>query len=736
MRRSLAKDMQGPILVDFFYSARGGQTETGHANMLRSILYQILKGERSLYPAYQRHFRRSRSHRALQWTFQDLKRCLLDLQLAEKWKSQLIKKTFILVVDGLDESEDDTDSGVSRRDALQIFPRLCQPNGNHTFKVIALSRNEGLIQSYIQTSWSLDMKEMNKGDIEKIANAGIETLWQNIRSADLSFFYPKSPPVGDEKDTKLNRLELIRKHLINHADGVILWVVLVLRKLGQRLKDPSCTPAEISEALAEIPENLDQIYQDMFDRLRNIRFRNVKKAGHLFTWLLHSESPLKVCEIRDVMAMFSWRKVGAPTSEHDTLDEHRPFQQKGDWQRTKELLDNLCGGFVEIIPPQRWSSDIIPFEYPVNPGDSVQLIHQTAREFLLHPKSELNTTGTLGTLDDVCLDCVCYTELIFSKPLPHAPAHEVLNSMVNRLQDSPLLGYIFHTFPIILRIQMQGKSSHSETLSQRIAKFADSAEQNRWSSVTWWLLRPWIERLFPSGSYRMEDPTRQDLRLILDAETVKCALIRHIIRIGFLEDNMTLATTARLGADTTIIQDMRSIDSSLVPAMDLAPPSPGPPASTLYNNGAPSILPISEGLVDREQHPCRIPWGLYHRRAGLINKSLLLHAIFVAMRMKYSIALDILSAACADEEGTPDHWMDSMLQYWVNDNPTMSEPRAPKTCIWCLPFQSMAESCYYFRSQRRYIEDWCNDIVRDRTSAVPPDEEMGSEASIEQGWDI
>lgn len=715
--------------------------------MLRAVLYQMLEKKRSLYPAYQRHFRRSRSRHALNWTFQDLESCLLGLQFENEWKDKGIKTTFILVVDGLDESEDDKNPGVqgaSRKQALKIFPRLCESNGNHAFKVIALSRNEGSIKTCIDANWFLDMKEVNGRDIEKIADAGVRTLWQKICSADSPGSNPDTQPVSYEENEEFYGLEFIRKHLIKHADGVILWVVLVLRELEGRFDTPGVNRIEIEEALEKIPTRLGELYQDMFDRLRRIPSRDEEKAGHLFTWLLYSNSTLKVCEIRDVMAMFSWGKVVEPTLKHCTFDNHRPRQLAGDWRPIKRLLDHLCGGFVEIIPQQRRLSDISPYEYPVNPGDSVQLIHQTARDFLIHPKSELKTSGTLRTLDDICLDCMSYTELVFKKPLPDAPAHEVLNGLVDRLQENPLLGYILHTFPTIMDIQTQAKSSQSRTLWQRIAEFADSAEQDRWSSVTWWFLRPWIERLFSNGHYTVEDNTQSNLRLVLDPEIVKSALIRHIIRVGFRYDNVTAATeirgsprlTIKESSDSTIIRDLRSIDSSLIPARDVradrTPFRAGPPTNTSHSDTTPTILPRIESFDDRKGHLCRMYWGLYDRRAGIFNRYLLLHAIFVAKRREYSIASNILAVASADKSGAPDKTMNYMLRSWVEDNPSGAESHVPKPCINAVPFQSMAESCYYLRNNSGYVEDWCNGIEIDGTPAVPPDEETVSEASITQ----
>ncbi|TDZ15835.1 Vegetative incompatibility protein HET-E-1 [Colletotrichum orbiculare MAFF 240422] len=542
LQRSLSRDKDGATLLDFFYSARAGPSERGHVYMLRSVLYQMLHKSAALYPAFQGFYRKSYGRPAPQWTFEDLEQCMYVLQFAKE--REMVKGcTYLLVIDGLDESEDNDVSGVPRERALNMLSRLCLPNGNHTFKIIALSRNETVIKRHIPTRHFLDMKDMNKRDIEQIIDADIKRMWQKIRhSADLPNVSSEDHPDVYESDKKHYKLDVIRQRLIDHADGVILWVVLVLRELGALFEDPSCTPTRILKALDQIPENLEDLYEDMFVRLRASPTRSHAKAALLFTWLLFAQSTLKVCEVRDIVAIFNWRISDPSATGRNNLANHRNLQSNDNWQPTKRLLEDLCGGFVEVIPQERLSSGTSPSDYAVKPGDSVQLIHQTAREFLLDPKSELKSTGALGTVDDIRWICVNYLELIFENPLPTSPAHEALEHMVRQLQESPLMGYILRTFPKIMDMQPSTRGKESSLLRQRVVDYANNAEQNRWSSLTWWLLRPWIERLFPTGAYKLEDSTPEELISVLKPDNIKSNLLRLILRTSVVDDEETAAT--------------------------------------------------------------------------------------------------------------------------------------------------------------------------------------------------
>ncbi|TDZ39082.1 Protein SERAC1 [Colletotrichum spinosum] len=318
--------------------------KTRKAFSILSVLYQMLHKNPRLYTAFQQCYRKSHGRPAPQWTFEDLEQCLFVLRYA-KGRGMIKGCTYLLVVDGLDESEDNDVSGVPREKALNMLSRLCLPNGNHTFKIIALSRNETVIKRHIPTRHFLDMKDMNKRDIEQIIDAEIKRMWKKIRhSADLPNVSSEDHPNVYESDKKHYKLDVIRQRLIDHADGVILWVVLVLRELGALFEDPSCTPTRILKALDKIPENLEDLYEDMFVRLRASPTRSHAKAARLFTWLLFAQNTLKVCEVRDIIAMFNWRISDPSTTDHDNLANHRNMQSNDNWQPTKRLLEDLCGG--------------------------------------------------------------------------------------------------------------------------------------------------------------------------------------------------------------------------------------------------------------------------------------------------------------------------------------------------------------------------------------------------------
>jgi hypothetical protein len=166
------------VVADFFYSARGGSTETSHNLMLRSILYQLLQQKPSLYAMFQSTFRRLRGKYSeeILWTYTDLRQILISLA------SNAEDIHFLLIVDGLDESEWKAPDGPERQKVISTFTILTSTEYKGVFKVIALSRAEPDIRKALKTDYTIDMKNVNEADIFTIVRAGMDKLWLHISS--------------------------------------------------------------------------------------------------------------------------------------------------------------------------------------------------------------------------------------------------------------------------------------------------------------------------------------------------------------------------------------------------------------------------------------------------------------------------------------------------------------------------------------------------------------------------
>ena len=113
-------ETDSPLVAYFFYSYRGGALETSHQVMLQSILYQLLRQELTkLYPLFRKAYRRRLRHRIHEWEMADLVQILSSLQNFD------LGKRFFIILDGMDESESQTDGVNWRSGVLDLLVNIC-----------------------------------------------------------------------------------------------------------------------------------------------------------------------------------------------------------------------------------------------------------------------------------------------------------------------------------------------------------------------------------------------------------------------------------------------------------------------------------------------------------------------------------------------------------------------------------------------------------------------------------
>ncbi|KAF8855842.1 hypothetical protein BDZ45DRAFT_486752 [Acephala macrosclerotiorum] len=404
-------------VADFFYSSRGGPTETSHQFMLRSILYQLLQRDNSLWQCFRETFRARRKacDENIVWSFDDLRQILLNISRSSpnpRSKGRTTRR-FLLILDGIDESEERTPGGQRRQKVLSLLTSICSPNYSTIFKIIALSRVEDDLSRVLRTPNHIDMKDVNGPDIEKIISAGIAKLWshmsqtEDISNQDSDSSSSSGNTIRSIKSAQnhqlINRsayanyrtkstgsdylalsdtseLDFIREYLRAHAHGVILWVILIIRRLVKAVKSQTYTFKQLRTLLSSLPTTLNESYQSMVQKIGDKK-DTLDQARYVIAWTLFSKRPLRVKEIRDAIAMFHWQQ---PTSEQETdfLYMNRVGQLTSSWVPIQTLIWNICGGFIEIVPSDPDAVKCFWKPQPIIGDDYVQLIHESAKEFL------------------------------------------------------------------------------------------------------------------------------------------------------------------------------------------------------------------------------------------------------------------------------------------------------------------------------------------------------------------
>ncbi|KAL8994630.1 MAG: hypothetical protein Q9169_005452 [Polycauliona sp. 2 TL-2023] len=132
----------------------------------------------------------------------------------------------------------------------------------------------------------------------------------------------------------------IIQSVIEKADGVFLWVHLVLKEISR------CnTEAEIKQALEEMPAELEPLYQRMeLTLLASLRPGDQKAFRLILTWIACSKRPLTLGELSEALK----------PELSNILD-------------LSSTIGHVCGEFAVI-----------------DAEDRVGMVHQTAREYLIN----------------------------------------------------------------------------------------------------------------------------------------------------------------------------------------------------------------------------------------------------------------------------------------------------------------------------------------------------------------
>ncbi|KFZ07221.1 hypothetical protein V501_06676 [Pseudogymnoascus sp. VKM F-4519 (FW-2642)] len=370
------------IIARFYYSFRGGNTQTSHELMLRSIVYQIWSNNSRLFPLIQVRYQELRNELILAgelksvWGYNDPKWALESLHQVD------FNLRVFIVVDGMDESNND-----QRVDILEFLLGLATPTpkSNCIVKIFIASRPENNINSRLRpVLHHIKLQEVNKEDIRVFVEGWIKRM---VLEGEC------------EEETLLE----VKEYIMEHSRGVFMWVTLVLKDLKRHIDDGGYSKSSLDDRLRSLPNELggkDGFYRLMINSLvekYNKNQEQQERGRRILAWVTFAERPISVIELRDALATPS--KLEATELSTYVLEDNRPHQLE------KAILSS-CGGLAEVRDSHS--------------GPIVQLIHQTAREFLLH-QDKLAEPYYLEEVQgdtEIAMTCCRYIGIAFPPDFP------------------------------------------------------------------------------------------------------------------------------------------------------------------------------------------------------------------------------------------------------------------------------------------------------------------------------
>ncbi|RPB12649.1 hypothetical protein P167DRAFT_150611 [Morchella conica CCBAS932] len=298
------------ILASFFYHARDGDSERNHTNMLRALLYQILEADESFFACVQPIYRQALRRDEL-WDLERLKEAL------RACRRHVLSRSLFLIVDAMDESEN-----TDRTDIIQFFQKLTErtdgSDGKCLVKVFLTSRpiNE-LHPSGLNGVYRIVLQERNKKDIESYTDAFLQN----------SVF----DSVGGAKPA-------LKEYIMEHADGVFLWVHLVAKELVQYAMKGS-RQGKLLKFLKSLPKSLEDFYQRMLEGLDSDDPDDLVDGKRILQFCLFSHRAMELHELEHALAMPGLPKD--PEPEVASWEIEKPTS-------IRRLLTQCTGGFVDI----------------------------------------------------------------------------------------------------------------------------------------------------------------------------------------------------------------------------------------------------------------------------------------------------------------------------------------------------------------------------------------------------
>lgn len=350
------------IVVTWFYSEV--TSLRSHVFMLRAVLLQILDQDRDAFKHAAPIYRQVDPFDAWNgeiWTIENLKRILEHIILAPGRVGPVL-----LILDGLDESEYSRGRNEDcRSHTLQFLCSLVKRAIQ--FKVIFLSRDYPEIERRLRNHYKIVMQDVNKPDIIKIIDNGIGSLLHVLRDDESSEDegFPTTGISGQALSQQFQHLQRaqqriildIQAYLLQHAEGVILWVKTCLAALESTAEDPFSSLEHLVKELRVLPTAMTELYQSMVRRLaESLKTSESKTMAHrAVTWIRNaSESRgLRLIEVLDALSI----PADIERALQFTTDPFLGLAEVHIVGFIRRRLLRLCGPFVEIIIADRHSRE-------------------------------------------------------------------------------------------------------------------------------------------------------------------------------------------------------------------------------------------------------------------------------------------------------------------------------------------------------------------------------------------
>ncbi|KAJ4988895.1 hypothetical protein SVAN01_05519 [Stagonosporopsis vannaccii] len=363
-KRSLQLWAQNSVVVVagyFFWNAGTNKLQKSQEGLLRSLLYQILRQCPDQIPVVFPSVWKSLNWSTTSPTFDEDLPIDLDqpsdhipdlTDALARTCNNLTKlgRRFCFFIDGLDEYSGDTADIIGLVGKLRAVQqiKLCVSSRPWIEFDEAYGRSRTM---------KLFMHDFNNQDI----NAYIDDIFKHDENYQ-------------EMEDRETRGEELKQEIVKAANGVFLWVVLVVRSFQEGLRNGDSI-TRLQHRLRELPTELEPYFDQILFYDVKPHYRD--QAAKLFLVAMRAKETLPL--------MAYWF-----LDEQEVPEHHRPLKMQQTNLRHKAAKRRLIASCKGLLEPRNRSSandDALPssilFEYKVD------FLHRTVRDYLLLPTTNI-----------------------------------------------------------------------------------------------------------------------------------------------------------------------------------------------------------------------------------------------------------------------------------------------------------------------------------------------------------
>ncbi|KAH7236531.1 hypothetical protein BKA59DRAFT_534138 [Fusarium tricinctum] len=387
------------ILTHFFWKP-GQLLQRNVQGMALSLLYQVLDDEpdlsRKLWET--QHFIRHKRYPS-DW-------CLDELSEALVLALETSTGFFCVFLDGLDEAKDLEHLPWPYWTDSQVVHRLLKVKN---LKLCASSREEKAFCSFFKEAFRLRIHQLNIHDITHFVRERLDICGLDCRDRD----------------------RLVHK-VVQRAEGVFLWVALVVDSLNRAIRQSSTTMEMLEERLEQTSSDLTELYVDMWGRIGDdAQLSSIRAIASRYFNLVIVARKMHDYKWSDDAETHALRNCMSSLLVMATAIEDRPMESilsKGRIMTAEELfaccakveheLNLVCRGLLEVTNHVQ-ESGYVTWNGDQRLCDSnsrkVDFIHRSAFDFLMDTRPGLQFLQVCGLYESDHVARILAAHLIRSR---------------------------------------------------------------------------------------------------------------------------------------------------------------------------------------------------------------------------------------------------------------------------------------------------------------------------------